>query len=115
MLPGFLRWLCGVPLVVIMLMSVFGVFASACAAGVVSLVQQDDPCGVDVQETPPLSECHHAAHSRADPSNTSHPHRRMRSLAPAYGEHCNVHISLQVGRRTRQPTLLPAMRWVRLA
>ena len=49
MLPGFLRWLCGVPLVVLMLMDVFGVFASAGAAGVVSLVQ-DDSCGVDVQE-----------------------------------------------------------------
>ena len=100
---------------VIMFMYAFGVFSSACAAGVVSLVPQDDPCGVDVQETPPLSECHHAAHSRADLSNTSPPHRRMRSLAPAYGEHCHVHISLHVGRRTRRPTLLSALRWLRLA
>jgi len=55
MIPGFIMWLLGVPLVVIILLFVFRVIEPSRAAFVVSLWQQHDACGSSAHATPPLS------------------------------------------------------------
>ena len=55
MVPGFIMWLLGVPLVVVVLLYLFHVIEPARAAWVLSLVHWSDRCGAYASERHPLS------------------------------------------------------------